>query len=29
LAVGEALQPAEVTPELLQQKVLALRGDWK
>ena len=29
LAVGEALNPANVTPELLQQKVLALRGDWK
>jgi 1-acyl-sn-glycerol-3-phosphate acyltransferase len=29
LAVGEAMNPADVTPELLQQKVLALRGDWK
>jgi 1-acyl-sn-glycerol-3-phosphate acyltransferase len=29
LAVGEAMKPAEVTPEILQQKVLALRGDWK
>jgi 1-acyl-sn-glycerol-3-phosphate acyltransferase len=29
LAVGEAVEPADVTPELLQQKVLALRGDWK
>ena len=29
LAVGEALAPAEVTPELLQEKVLALRGEWK
>jgi 1-acyl-sn-glycerol-3-phosphate acyltransferase len=29
LAVGEALVPADVTPELLQEKVLALRGDWR
>ncbi|HEX7644697.1 MAG TPA: MFS transporter [Burkholderiaceae bacterium] len=29
LAVGEAVEPADVTPELLRQKVLALRGDWK
>jgi 1-acyl-sn-glycerol-3-phosphate acyltransferase len=29
LAVGEALSPEVVTPELLQQKVLALRGEWK
>ncbi|MDR3479935.1 MAG: MFS transporter [Burkholderiaceae bacterium] len=29
LAVGEAMKPADVTPEILQQKVLALRGDWK
>ncbi len=29
LAVGEAMSPAEVTPELLQEKVLALRGEWK
>lgn len=29
LAVGEAVEPADVTPELLQQKVLALRGEWK
>ena len=27
--VGEAIQPEHVTPELLQEKVLALRGDWK
>ena len=29
LAVGEAVQPADVTPELLQERVLALRGEWK
>jgi hypothetical protein len=29
LVVGEALKPAEVTPELLREKVLALRGEWK
>jgi 1-acyl-sn-glycerol-3-phosphate acyltransferase len=29
LAVGEALAPGQVTPELLQQKVLALRGEWR
>jgi 1-acyl-sn-glycerol-3-phosphate acyltransferase len=29
LAVGEVMQPKDVTPEILQQRVLALRGDWK
>ena len=29
LAVGEAMKPTDVTPEILQQKVLALRGEWK
>jgi 1-acyl-sn-glycerol-3-phosphate acyltransferase len=29
LAVGEVMQPNDVTPEILQQRVLALRGDWK
>jgi 1-acyl-sn-glycerol-3-phosphate acyltransferase len=29
LAVGEAVAPQAATPELLQQKVAALRGEWK
>jgi 1-acyl-sn-glycerol-3-phosphate acyltransferase len=29
LVVGESLQPSEVTPLVLQEKVKALRGDWK
>ncbi|GGB84919.1 MFS transporter [Pseudoduganella buxea] len=29
LAVGTPVAPAEVTPELLQREVAALRGDWK
>lgn len=29
LVVGRPLQPSEVTPIVLQQKVKALRGDWK
>jgi len=29
LIVGEALRPEEVSPELLQEKVSALRGEWK
>jgi 1-acyl-sn-glycerol-3-phosphate acyltransferase len=29
LAVGEALAPAQATPESLRQLVLQLRGDWK
>jgi 1-acyl-sn-glycerol-3-phosphate acyltransferase len=29
LAVGSPVPPTEATPELLQQQVLALRGDWK
>jgi 1-acyl-sn-glycerol-3-phosphate acyltransferase len=29
LAVSRAVPPQEVTPEALQQMVLALRGDWK
>ncbi|MDP9108754.1 MAG: MFS transporter [Pseudomonadota bacterium] len=29
LVVGMPLAPAAVTPELLQEQVIALRGDWK
>ncbi|WP_019141413.1 MFS transporter [Noviherbaspirillum massiliense] len=29
LAVGRPVAPAQATPELLQEQVLALRGDWK
>jgi 1-acyl-sn-glycerol-3-phosphate acyltransferase len=29
LAVGQPVAPAEATPELLYEKVYALRGDWK
>src|SRR4029077_12039618 len=29
LAVGEAVAAAQATPELLQAKVLALRGNWR
>ncbi|MES2049050.1 MAG: MFS transporter [Pseudomonadota bacterium] len=29
LVVGESLQPSAVTPLVLQEKVKALRGDWK
>jgi 1-acyl-sn-glycerol-3-phosphate acyltransferase len=29
LAVGLPIAPESVTPELLQERVLALRGDWK
>jgi 1-acyl-sn-glycerol-3-phosphate acyltransferase len=29
LAVGQPVAPDDVTPEGLQQQVLALRGDWK
>nr|WP_198981759.1 MFS transporter [Herbaspirillum sp. ASV7] len=29
LVVGEPIAPADVSPELLQEKVRALRGDWK
>jgi 1-acyl-sn-glycerol-3-phosphate acyltransferase len=29
LAVGIPVAPVDVTPELLQQRVMALRGDWK
>lgn len=29
LAVGEPIPPEEATPALLQEKVAALRGDWK
>lgn len=29
LVVGHPLAPAQVTPESLQEQVLALRGDWK
>jgi 1-acyl-sn-glycerol-3-phosphate acyltransferase len=29
LVVGKPLQPSEVTPLVLQEKVKALRGDWK
>lgn len=29
LVVGEPIPPGEVTPELLQEKVKALRGQWK
>lgn len=29
LVVGKSLQPSEVTPLVLQEKVKALRGDWK
>jgi 1-acyl-sn-glycerol-3-phosphate acyltransferase len=29
LIVGQAVGPAEVSPELLQERVAALRGDWK
>ena len=29
LVVGMPLAPASVTPELLQEQVIALRGDWK
>jgi 1-acyl-sn-glycerol-3-phosphate acyltransferase len=29
LAVGQPVPPQEVTPELLYEQVLALRGDWK
>ena len=29
LVVGRAVPPQDVTPEALQQMVLALRGDWK
>ena len=28
-AVGEPVPPAEAMPELLQARVLALRGDWR
>jgi 1-acyl-sn-glycerol-3-phosphate acyltransferase len=29
LVVGEAVRPGDATPELLQERVAALRGDWK
>jgi 1-acyl-sn-glycerol-3-phosphate acyltransferase len=29
LAVGQPVEPMDVTPELLRQRVMALRGDWK
>lgn len=29
LVVGEPVMPVDVTPELLQEKVQALRGDWQ
>jgi hypothetical protein len=29
LSVGEAVAPAQATPELLQARVLELRGDWR
>ena len=29
MVVGEAMQPSEVTPLVLQEKVKYLRGDWK
>ena len=29
LVVGEAMEPASVTPEILQEKVKNLRGEWK
>jgi hypothetical protein len=29
LVVGEAVAAAAATPELLQERVLALRGDWR
>ncbi|GGC93319.1 MFS transporter [Undibacterium terreum] len=29
LVVGEALEPGSVTPEILQEKVKTLRGEWK
>lgn len=29
LVVGQPLAPAQATPEVLQERVLALRGDWK
>lgn len=29
LVVGQPLAPAQATPELLQERVLALRGEWK
>jgi 1-acyl-sn-glycerol-3-phosphate acyltransferase len=29
LVVGQPLSPAQATPEILQERVLALRGDWK
>jgi len=29
LAVGTPVEPVDATPELLQQRVTALRGDWK
>lgn len=29
LVVGQPLTPAQATPELLQERVLALRGEWK
>ena len=29
LVIDKSLQPATVTPEGLQDKVAALRGDWK
>ncbi|MES2071394.1 MAG: MFS transporter [Pseudomonadota bacterium] len=29
LVAGESLQPIQVTPEILQEKVKALRGEWK
>jgi hypothetical protein len=29
LAVGVPVEPVDVTPELLHQRVKALRGEWK
>jgi hypothetical protein len=29
LSVGEQVAPAAATPELLQARVLELRGDWR
>ena len=29
LSVGEVVAPAQATPELLQARVLELRGDWR
>jgi 1-acyl-sn-glycerol-3-phosphate acyltransferase len=29
LIVGDAVRPADATPELLRERVAALRGDWK